>query len=185
MPSQTLVDKRICPECGGPKKAHANKCKPCYYSRGYKICSEPACTDRAISRGLCNTHRLRLKRNGTTERLCRCGAQATNLAGLPRCDKCRAEGKLETRRKASLKILYGMSWDEFVALLAAQGDGCAICATADPGRGHDSFSVDHDHATGKVRGLLCHSCNVGIGYLADDPARLRAAAAYIESHRAP
>lgn len=180
---ETPVDKRICSECGGPKKAHAKKCRACYYARGFKICGEPACTNIAITKGLCNTHRLRLKRNGTTEHLCPCGAPATNLAGRPRCEKCRAEGKIATRRKADLKVLYGISWSEYEAMLAGQGNACAICESTDPGRGHDGFGVDHDHETAQVRGLLCHACNVGIGHLGDDPARLRAAAAYIESHR--
>jgi hypothetical protein len=178
---QAPVDKRICSECGGPKKASAKKCKPCYYARGYKGCSEPLCTNMAITRGLCNTHRLRLKRNGTTEHLCPCGAQATNLAGRPRCDKCRDDGKIATRRKAALKILYGISWDDYVAMLAGQGNACAICHSPDPGRGFDSFDVDHDHATGRVRGLLCHACNVGIGHFNEDADSLLRAVAYLRA----
>jgi len=180
-PETPATDRRICSECGGPKKAHAKKCRACYYARGYKICSEAGCTNIAITNGLCNTHRLRLKRNGTTEHLCKCGAPATNRAGLPRCDKCRAEGKLETRRKATIKSVYGLSWTDYQALLAYQDNVCAICRTDQPGRNHDNWSIDHDHETGKIRGLLCHACNVGIGYFGDDPARLRAAAAYLES----
>ena len=178
----TAVDKHKCPDCGGPKKASAKKCKPCYYARGYKQCSEPMCTNMAITKGLCNTHRLRLKRNGRTEHLCfKCGEPATNLAGSPRCDKCRAEVKDLIQRKADVKRLYGMEWDDYIAMIDLQGNKCAICGTSDPGRGHVNLSVDHDHATGKVRGLLCHPCNVGIGSFRDDPALLSAAIRYLTS----
>jgi hypothetical protein len=44
------------------------------------------------------------------------------------------------------------------------------------------LAVDHSHETGAFRGLLCHSCNRAIGLLGDDPARLRAAAEYLEDH---
>lgn len=176
---EPVVDRRICSECGGPKRAHAKKCKPCYYARGYKICSEPACTNMAMTKGLCNAHRLRLKRNGTTEHLCRCGAQATNRAGRPRCDECRADGQLRTRRNADLKAVYGISLVDYERILSEQAGSCAICRSAS----RLNLGVDHDHVTGQVRALLCHSCNVGIGHLGEDPVRLRAAATYIESHR--
>ena len=69
---------------------------------------------------------------------------------------------------------------EFKAeLLLKQGNRCAICRTAEP-MGHGKWCIDHDHKNGRIRGLLCHSCNVGIGFLADDPERLRRAAEYIE-----
>jgi hypothetical protein len=179
---QTPANRRICAECGGAKKAHAKKCRACYYARGYKICSEPRCTNRAITRGLCNAHRLRLKRNGTTEHLCLCGAQATNRAGRPRCDQCRDEGKAATQRKAALRNLYGLSWDDYCALLASQDNGCAICGSTVPGRrGHAGFGVDHDHATGRIRGLLCHACNVGIGYFNDDADVLLKAVTYLRA----
>jgi predicted nucleic acid-binding Zn ribbon protein len=80
--------------------------------------------------------------------------------------------------------LYGLSQDEYEAMLARQGGGCAICGTTDwPGKDHRPH-VDHDHETKRVRGLLCDSCNQGLGRFADDPARLRAAAAYLEAARA-
>lgn len=82
---------------------------------------------------------------------------------------------------------YGMTFADYDRLLAAQGGKCAICGGADPRHRKNShvkrFCVDHDHATGKVRGLLCGPCNVGIGAMADDPARIRAAADYLERRR--
>jgi hypothetical protein len=66
-------------------------------------------------------------------------------------------------------------------LLAAQGGRCAICVGEWTGH-HIAPHIDHDHATGKVRGLLCVNCNNGLGRFGDDPRRLRAAAQYLEVH---
>lgn len=74
---------------------------------------------------------------------------------------------------------YGLSPAELAALLEQHGT-CAVCGTASWGR--RGPQVDHDHSTGKVRGVLCVNCNNGLGRFKDDPARLRAAAAYIEAH---
>jgi hypothetical protein len=59
-----------------------------------------------------------------------------------------------------------------------QGGLCAICGTA------PAVHVDHDHATNELRQLLCFNCNGGLGQFKDDPAVLRAAARYVEAHRA-
>jgi hypothetical protein len=64
-------------------------------------------------------------------------------------------------------------------MLKDQGNKCAICGSLSPGKKETSFHVDHDHETGKVRGLLCELCNVGLGYF-KTPKELRAAAAYLE-----
>ena len=58
-----------------------------------------------------------------------------------------------------------------------QAGKCAICDTI-PAR----FHLDHDHATGKWRSLLCHNCNVGLGFFADDPIRLASAIEYLNKH---
>jgi len=81
------------------------------------------------------------------------------------------------------EYLYGVAADEFARRLGAQGGACAICGRMDwPGKGPH---LDHDHDTGKVRGILCGPCNNGLGNFADDPARLRAAADYLEGARVP
>src|SRR5690348_3017902 len=82
------------------------------------------------------------------------------------------------RKAWELKHRYGLSVGEYHEMASKQGDRCAICQQeADP------LVVDHDHATGKVRALLCHKCNRLLGFVNDDPAWLRAALDYLTSHR--
>jgi hypothetical protein len=74
---------------------------------------------------------------------------------------------------------YGVTLEEVLALLAKQDGKCAICGKPILARYH----VDHDHGTGKVRGLLCFSCNGGLGSFSDNVDRLRSAIAYLEGNR--
>lgn len=86
---------------------------------------------------------------------------------------------------------HGITPDDYARILAAQGNGCAICAkpeTAFPSGRVRRLDIDHDHACcpgsascgSCVRGLLCNGCNRGLfGF---DPARLRAAASYFEGN---
>lgn len=82
----------------------------------------------------------------------------------------------------------GVTEARYLELLAAQGGGCAICGTTDPGASR--FHIDHDHgccptdpSCGRcIRGVLCRGCNMALGIMADNPERLRAAADYIEKH---
>lgn len=77
------------------------------------------------------------------------------------------------------RYLYGISAEQFVAILERQSGGCAICGTTEwPGKGNAPH-VDHCHRTNEVRGILCNNCNNGLGRFADDPDRLEAAAAYL------
>jgi hypothetical protein len=86
----------------------------------------------------------------------------------------------EKARKAERRRRYGLTPEQYEARLAAQGGGCAICGTTEPGgRGRGTFYVDHNHATGQVRGLLCSPCNLMLGHASDNPARLLRAVAYL------
>ena len=70
---------------------------------------------------------------------------------------------------------YGLTPEQIDLLCHIQGDTCAICRVS-----LATVRVDHDHATGIARGLLCHPCNVGLGWFRDQPDLLRAAANYLE-----
>lgn len=78
---------------------------------------------------------------------------------------------------------HGVTLDQYHAMLERQGELCAICQSVLQPINKDTH-IDHDHATGKVRGLLCGACNLGLGKFKDNPAALRAAAAYVEAHHA-
>ncbi len=75
---------------------------------------------------------------------------------------------------------YGLTQDDYDRMSAEQDGRCAICGGGPRGDSNAVLSVDHDHETGKVRGLLCGPCNKAIGLLADNPNLLRAALAYLE-----
>jgi hypothetical protein len=71
---------------------------------------------------------------------------------------------------------YGLSLADYRALQARQGNACAICRKVTR-----ALCIDHCHVTGRVRGLLCRSCNSALGLYADDPRLLRAALVYLRA----
>ena len=78
--------------------------------------------------------------------------------------------------RENLRKHYALSPEDYTGMLSAQNGRCAICRSDSPGRKNGrNFDVDHCHSTKTVRGLLCHSCNLGIGHLKDDPSLLEAA----------
>ncbi|SDD26497.1 Recombination endonuclease VII [Geodermatophilus telluris] len=97
------------------------------------------------------------------------------------CHNARGRASLDKiggSRTYHLKRRYGITAEDADAMLAAQDGRCAICRAA------PAAHIDHDHDTGRVRQLLCFGCNGGLGQFKDDPATLRAAARYVEGHRA-
>ena len=84
-------------------------------------------------------------------------------------------------RAKNLRNRFGMSLEEYDQMLEKQNGQCRICRTDTPGN-KGRFVVDHNHATGEVRGLLCWSCNVGIGHLQDDPSILLSAFNYLSTN---
>lgn len=92
-----------------------------------------------------------------------------------RSDYSRAYSKANPERVAGYhrKRRYGLSQDEYQALVARQSGLCALC---DQPR---ALVVDHDHASGRIRGLLCRPCNTALGAFGDDPQRLGRAIGYL------
>ncbi len=73
---------------------------------------------------------------------------------------------------------YGLTEERYQEMLEAQGGVCAICQKPPK---TIRLSVDHDHRTGRVRGLLCYCCNYGLGWFSDKPERVKRLVAYVES----
>ena len=91
-------------------------------------------------------------------------------------EKCTAHA-----RKSNLNIKYNMSIKEYNVLLEAQNNKCLLCSKSPEDNGK-ALSVDHDHQTGKIRGLLCDNCNKGIGFLKENIETLKNAIRYLETH---
>jgi hypothetical protein len=89
--------------------------------------------------------------------------------------------------EGDLKYKFGISLSEYSKLIIDQGNKCAICDQPETqlrnGR-IKALAVDHDHETGKVRGLLCCACNQALGKFKDEKKLLLAAVAYLEKHSA-
>lgn len=101
-----------------------------------------------------------------------------------RSGQARVEYKKRYKVKRWTKLLnqYGITRAEYEELESKQDFKCAICEQPEARMYKDALCrliVDHDHETGKIRGLLCYSCNLGLGCFKDDPERLKRAANYL------
>jgi hypothetical protein len=98
----------------------------------------------------------------------------------PRCDTHDREEKKRQKahsRASRVKKVYGITSQQYERLKAYQRGVCAICRRA-TGR-TKALAVDHDHATGEVRGLLCSPCNIMIGRMRDQPEAFQRALDYL------
>ena len=114
------------------------------------------------------------------------GTHPMNQPGTKAYEMYRSSEKYKvTSTNEHLKRVYGITYQKYLEMLAAQGGVCGAC------KGDETFSVnertrkrmlavDHCHKTGKIRGLLCGKCNRGMGSFKEDPELLRAAADYLE-----
>lgn len=125
-------------------------------------------------------HKDKSKRTGRQKKCkeCQYARYLERLAEDP--EKVRRIGR-ESARRNRKRQLYGLSNEEFATMEASQDGKCALCERIPPVKTGTTggLVVDHNHSTGEVRGLLCHTCNRGLGLLRDDPAVLQRAVAYL------
>lgn len=142
-------------------------------------CTVGECDRRHYARGMCKPH----YDAGRTEQRATYWAEYYSRPEVR--ERLRAKGR-ERRRRPEVKERrkrvrnarrYGLTIDEYDALFEAQGGLCAICGEPDvTGR---RVAVDHDHVTGRVRGLLCGRCNMFVGLI--ERGLLDAALSYLRS----
>lgn len=114
----------------------------------------------------------------------KCGKQKENPKSSY-CRACKAEhsrkqyaSNPDIKRDYVLRYRYGITLEDYKALLVKQNNACAICfKRCITGK---ELAVDHHHGTGEVRGLLCYNCNSGIAKFNEDSGRLYRAMLYIE-----
>jgi hypothetical protein len=184
-------------DCHPGRKHYAKGlCSTCY-SREFRMQWSPTkpatChPDRPVrSRGLCSPCYQKLKASpewvsvGRATASITCGHKDKRHAGNGMCGACLSrsrrerdiEGERVKRRDYQLRAKYGIGLDGFEKLLKSQGGVCALC------RGQFKSDrdrhVDHCHETGRVRGILCFSCNKGLGLLGDNIEGMRRAINYL------
>lgn len=113
---------------------------------------------------------------------------------LSYCKSCRVNYTRQRRvnnpgwwRKHHIENKYSVTYDEYISVLQYQEYKCAICrcelkATGDHSMQSNIACIDHNHTTGKLRGLLCLKCNALLGYCGDSIALLKRALTYLEIH---
>lgn len=156
-------------------------------------CSAEGCGRPHASRGWCTMHYTRWYINGDPLAVKK-PYRVDVVDGAKRCSRCKRSKQLtdfnharrnrtgysaqcrrcqaETRHAR----LYQITPDQYRALFDSQGGVCAICGGPGNSKG---LVIDHDHASGVVRGILCGHCNTALGLLEDNPDRLRRAICYL------
>ena len=120
-------------------------------------------------------------KNGLMARCKSCNTEQARVyrAARPEREKAiYARTKTKTRERHLVRK-YGVNLTDYAAMLSAQGGKCAICRASEEDQFKNVFHVDHCHATGKVRGLLCRGCNHMLGVVGDDPEILLRAVKYL------
>lgn len=185
-----IVDGKIrCGTCGEwkPQDAYA----PAVYRRGHGTCRP---CKNAQNRDYERRHaeKVAADRRAWNEKN-REKVRARNLASYHRYAETRRArarevyradpGTRAAKHADHVARKYGISRVQYDALLLAQGGACALCARP-PGASR-RLAVDHDHETGRIRGLLCTQCNTAIGRFGDTAEGVQRVLDYLKERRGP
>lgn len=148
-----------------PKKSYCISCAPLVQRELYEQCEKCKLWHKKGQHSRCHTD--------LTCIVCGVDGAHNPMFSEKICLKCKENERLRGAVKK-----YGMTVEQFEDLFQKQGGKCAICKLTSKRR----LAIDHDHKTGRVRGLLCVTCNLGIGNFQDNPDTLVSAAAYLTTN---
>lgn len=158
---QKLRDAGLCIHCGkAPKKETSQLCQPCTTKN---VERRKILAEKKTKQGFCSSCLTRKAEEGM--RLC------------GHCLKMKRGSPQDKLRKRCLT--YGITEQDYYRMIDDQDNKCLICGSG-PGGRWGQFDIDHCHDTGKVRGLLCHECNKGLGCFRDNKESLKKAIEYLE-----
>jgi hypothetical protein len=170
------VNQQPCSSCGkNPRVAGRSQCRPCI-NETFKASMERNQHKPCAACG--NKPRM----NGQSYcRECKIASQRVQD------EKRRANGKnREKERNDNLKRMYGITMEVYDRMLVQQRGVCAICGQAETRKSRNGtvqpLSVDHNHVTGQIRGLLCHDCNWLVGAMELNPKIIQEALLYLQKH---
>ena len=183
--------KDKCPICKGLKDTRSKTCQKCM---GMKTPNEKKCSvcEKLLP---VSAFRIRTRKNPKPRSYCKkCEAaqEKERYDKLPKSERKLATRDWERRNPKKYRMqrlrrrcrAAGVTEDDIPRVLGLleSTKHCEICGVhvdKAPGKNKNTLSIDHDHATGSFRGLLCNNCNLGIGNFLDDPKLLRKAAKYL------
>jgi len=147
-------------------------------------CIEEGCCDPVKAKGLCKSHYQRLLRHGHTKYRDR--TKPAKECCISGCNHVLYANRMCSNhyQKDRRLSVYGISLNDYFQMMKDQNSVCKICKKSESsidgssGKVRD-LAVDHCHATNAVRGLLCVTCNRGLGFFKDDPDLLKAAIKYL------
>jgi hypothetical protein len=190
--AQCTRAERQCITCGKSFRSRYRECRRCRAAKvAPQLCQVTGCGNLKVQgqgSKLCQEHRD----DAYQRKLEHLRKAAEEPCRIPGCPVPKLPGRFrycaqhcysaDGRHRESMQVVnrkrerkHGVGYAEYLAMLDAQGGVCAICG----GTTQRGLSLDHDHATGQVRGLLCDRCNPMLGYARDDIAVLQAAIEYL------
>lgn len=154
-------------------------------------CTVSGCGHPVKSKGLCHMHYARNLRHGFVKNPDR--TKPFQQCWYEGCDSraiCQGLCNLHYTHSKTMVREYGITMHDYLDMWRAQHGVCFICGQPEKAIDNRSgkprlLAVDHNHATGEVRSLLCRSCNTGLGMFEDDPVLLDRAADYLRGKAAP
>lgn len=197
-----------CKLCENTKIVAKGLCSKHYDQQRYQLMREQSCivdgcdTRRNSTTGYCGFHYTSLRvlndplARGNPGEFCRHGHYndwRITKSGQKRCNACdkahdmkRNQTEKRKRYSKNLKLIktYGITLEELEQKFVEQNYKCKICQD-DLKEGKGGYSVDHDHVTGRVRGLLCRPCNKGLGHFRDDIQIMKLALDYLKYYEEP